>query len=97
MPILFRQVLALTVRSSLSAEAIATGVTDGEVPYTVILNRLLPDDIRVLGWAPVDYAFNARFGCLHRTYRYFFVRGTRNIEVRRAPPQPQAWAKKLNR
>ena len=52
------------------------------MPYTVILNRLLPDDIRVLGWAPVDYAFNARFGCLHRTYRYFFVRGTRNIEVR---------------
>lgn len=43
-----------------------------EIRYTHILNRVLPPDIRVLAWAPVEPSFSARFSCLERTYRYFF-------------------------
>ena len=52
-----------------------------ELPYVHILNRLLPADIRVLSWAPVGVDFNARFSCLYRTYKYFFPRGTMDVEV----------------
>jgi len=47
---------------------------DDELPYTQILNRLLPEDIRILAWCPnppVD--FSARFFCRERRYRYFFT------------------------
>lgn len=43
-----------------------------EYPYDKILNNLLPEDIRVLGWAPVSESFSARFSTTMRTYRYFF-------------------------
>ncbi|KAJ1567424.1 tRNA pseudouridine synthase 3, partial [Cladochytrium tenue] len=43
-----------------------------ELPYVSILNRLLPPDIRVLGWTPAPPTFDARFDCAHRRYRYFF-------------------------
>lgn len=46
--------------------------TEGELDYTTLLNRVLPLDIRVLGWAPVPDGFSARFCCSYRTYRYFF-------------------------
>ena len=52
-----------------------------ELPYMVMLNSTLPEDIRVLSWAPVGRDFSARFNCLHRTYKYFFPRGSMNIEV----------------
>jgi tRNA pseudouridine38/39 synthase len=37
-----------------------------------MINRNLPPDIRVLGWADVPADFNARFHCIGRKYRYFF-------------------------
>jgi tRNA pseudouridine38/39 synthase len=74
-------VVGLTVRSQQPPTALAGG-TAGELAYARILNRLLPPDIRVLAWAPVDAAFNARFGCLQRTYKYFFDRGHRDLAVR---------------
>jgi tRNA pseudouridine38/39 synthase len=43
-----------------------------ELNYPSILNSLLPDDIRVVGWAPVSLNFNSRFSCLYRTYKYYF-------------------------
>ena len=43
-----------------------------EHDYLSILNRLLPDTIRVLAWSPVASAFSARFSCLYRHYKYFF-------------------------
>ncbi|KAL2914540.1 pseudouridine synthase deg1 [Polyrhizophydium stewartii] len=43
-----------------------------ELPYLNMLNRLLPPDIRVLAWSPVDDTFDARFTCTHRKYNYFF-------------------------
>ena len=81
-PLLFPlppQVVALTVRSKLPD---GTAGTEGEFNYSGILNRLMPPNIRVIGWTPVDAAFNARFGCLQRTYKYFFERGNRDISVR---------------
>ena len=52
-----------------------------EIPYMHILNNVLPDDIRVLAWAPVGPDFSARFSCLQRTYKYFFPRGNMDIDV----------------
>lgn len=47
---------------------------DDELPYTQILNRLLPEDIRILAWCPNPPAgFSARFSCRERRYRYFFT------------------------
>uniref|UniRef100_A0A8C7EFL4 tRNA pseudouridine(38/39) synthase n=1 Tax=Nothoprocta perdicaria TaxID=30464 RepID=A0A8C7EFL4_NOTPE len=69
----FGQVISLDLRSSLSPEELARdGHVQGELRYTHMLNRVLPPDIRVLAWAPVEAAFSARFSCLRRTYRYFF-------------------------
>ncbi|ORZ36364.1 pseudouridine synthase [Catenaria anguillulae PL171] len=42
-----------------------------ELPYLAMLNRCLPDHIRVLAWAPVEPDFSARFSCGARTYKYF--------------------------
>ncbi|KAI8520930.1 tRNA pseudouridine synthase 3 [Branchiostoma belcheri] len=47
-----------------------------EIKYVYILNKVLPPDIRVLAWAPVDPDFSARFSCQQRTYKYFFPKGT---------------------
>jgi len=45
-----------------------------EIDYAFVLNapNVLPPDIRVLGWAPVEPGFSARFSCLGRTYKYLF-------------------------
>ncbi|XP_038636748.1 tRNA pseudouridine(38/39) synthase [Scyliorhinus canicula] len=75
----FGQVISLDLRSKLTGEAVDEGCpadegcpVDEELRYTHILNRVLPPDIRALGWAPVGRDFSARFNCLHRTYRYYF-------------------------
>ncbi|KPP56802.1 tRNA pseudouridine(38/39) synthase-like [Scleropages formosus] len=52
-----------------------------ELPYTKILNRVLPPDIRVLDWAAVETGFSARFDCQSRTYRYYFPRGDLDVEL----------------
>uniref|UniRef100_A0A7S2S488 tRNA pseudouridine synthase n=1 Tax=Mucochytrium quahogii TaxID=96639 RepID=A0A7S2S488_9STRA len=54
----------------------AQGVTDAdEIDYPYILNKILPDDILVLGWAPCpSLSFKARFNAESRTYRYYFLR-----------------------
>lgn len=73
------QVVALNVRSHRSK-------TDDNVeplPYIEIINRLLPDDIRVLAWAPVKPEFNARFDCKSRTYKYFFEKGRLDLDLMR--------------
>lgn len=41
-----------------------------ELNYCQLLNRVLPPDIRVLGWSEVSEQFSARFSSTHRTYRY---------------------------
>lgn len=54
-----------------------------EIDYCTILNRVLPEDIRVLCWTEVDPGFSSRFSAAGRSYRYFFVRKTLNIEAMR--------------
>lgn len=45
---------------------------EGEpIPYCQMLNRILPDTIRAISWAPVDDDFSARFSCSKRVYKYF--------------------------
>lgn len=43
-----------------------------ELPYTTILNRMLPPSIRVLAWSPVTATFSSRYSCIWRHYKYFF-------------------------
>eukprot|EP00004_Rigifila_ramosa_P018240 TRINITY_DN4513_c0_g1_i2.p1 TRINITY_DN4513_c0_g1~~TRINITY_DN4513_c0_g1_i2.p1 ORF type:complete len:288 (+),score=59.96 TRINITY_DN4513_c0_g1_i2:450-1313(+) len=44
---------------------------------------MLPPDIRVMGTAFVPLQFDARFDCLFRRYRYFFLRGDLDLEAMR--------------
>ena len=69
------QVVSLKVRSN--------GPEKPEITYVDTLNRLLPDDIRVLAWAPVDANFNSRFDCKSRTYKYFFTKGDLDLDAMR--------------
>ena len=41
-------------------------------PYCSVLNRNLPPDIWILGYAEVPEYFDARFSCIYREYKYFF-------------------------
>ncbi|XP_029954103.1 tRNA pseudouridine(38/39) synthase [Salarias fasciatus] len=52
-----------------------------ELPYVKMLNRVLPQDIRVLDWAPATEGFSARFDCQSRTYRYYFPRGSLDVAL----------------
>jgi tRNA pseudouridine38/39 synthase len=45
-----------------------------EFPYVQVLNRVLPNDIRILAWCPNPPSnFSARFSCKERRYKYFFT------------------------
>lgn len=55
--------------------------TGPELPYIKMLNRVLPQDIRVLDWSPVAEGFSARFDCQSRTYRYYFPRGSLDVAL----------------
>ncbi|KAJ1863006.1 pseudouridine synthase deg1 [Coemansia sp. RSA 989] len=52
-----------------------------ELPYVNMLNKLLPQEIRILAWAPVKPDFSARFSCKSRFYRYFFSQDGLDIEA----------------
>lgn len=41
--------------------------------YVTMLNRVLPNDIRILSVRQVPTEFDARFSCRQRTYKYFFT------------------------
>lgn len=43
------------------------------------MNGVLPEDIRILDIAFVPDDFNARFACIGREYRYFFLRRDKDI------------------
>ncbi|ORD93513.1 TG124 [Enterospora canceri] len=46
-----------------------------EIPYTRILNNILPEHIRIKGWAPVPDYFSARHSCIERCYKYQYEIG----------------------
>jgi tRNA pseudouridine(38-40) synthase len=50
-----------------------------EMDYSGVLNRLLPTDIRVLAWAPIDADFSARRSCVWREYKFFFFRDAMDL------------------
>ncbi|XP_077163259.1 tRNA pseudouridine(38/39) synthase isoform X2 [Paroedura picta] len=86
----FGQVISLDLRSNFSEKTVEefgvptkdkAGNASEEIRYTHILNRVLPPDIRVLAWAPVDPNFSARFNCLKRTYRYYFPCGDLDVAL----------------
>lgn len=53
-----------------------------EINYPHILNRLLPKDIMVLGWAPApSLDYKARFNAEKRTYRYYFCKRELDVEA----------------
>ncbi|KAI4887454.1 hypothetical protein NFI96_017434, partial [Prochilodus magdalenae] len=86
----FSQVISIDLRSC-QYSGLGVTVPDGvepkgstptsELPYVKMLNRVLPQDIRVLCWAPVQPGFSARFDCQYRTYRYYFPRGDLDVEL----------------
>ena len=51
--------------------------------YVTLMNNCLPKDIRILGYAVVPDSFKARFDCVYREYKYFFDRGSLDIEKMR--------------
>ncbi|KAA8537977.1 hypothetical protein F0562_027442 [Nyssa sinensis] len=84
------QVIALFLRSNHKETEGSNGYSEdftpkelyeGEIDYVRILNRVLPKDIRVIGWCPAPNDFSARFSCLSRVYKYFFWRENLNIEA----------------
>lgn len=46
-----------------------------ELNYVEILNRVLPDHIKCIAWAPVRKEFSSRFNCQSRSYSYIFPIG----------------------
>jgi len=52
-----------------------------EMDYCRILNGVLPETIRAIGWTPVSNEFSARFSARDRTYRYFFVRKSLDLKA----------------
>ncbi|XP_027300081.1 tRNA pseudouridine(38/39) synthase isoform X1 [Anas platyrhynchos] len=91
------QVISLDLRSNLSEGKKLNGCkgnsegknskSEEELCYTHILNRVLPPDIRVLAWSPVEPDFSARFSCLRRTYRYFFPCADLDVALMHAAAQ----------
>jgi tRNA pseudouridine38/39 synthase len=87
------QVSAMTVRSNVQPEDRTenggrghtideTGISKGpELDYVLMLNKVLPDTIRVIAWSPVPEDFSARFSCRGRHYRYFFTNMEGELDV----------------
>ncbi|XP_050204803.1 uncharacterized protein LOC126654837 isoform X2 [Mercurialis annua] len=82
------QVIALFLRSKVKGVGAINKVlgetayeehNDEEIDYVRVLNRVLPNDIRIIGWCPVPHDFSARFSCLSREYKYFFWSDNLNL------------------
>lgn len=54
---------------------------ENEILYVSILNKVLPAEIKVIGWSPVSTTFSSRFDCKQRTYHYYFPKANLNVEV----------------
>lgn len=79
--------LGVIVREGVEKKELPGGKEEKELNYVHVLNRVLPPDIRVLAWAPVDPSFSARFDAKYRTYKYFFPKGNLDISVMREASQ----------
>lgn len=73
--------VAIARASRCLEKLVAATYDDDEIDYVGVLNRALPDDIRILGWCPVPQGFSARFSCLHREYKYIFINDGLDIDA----------------
>ncbi|KAL1753779.1 pseudouridine synthase [Schizophyllum commune] len=55
-----------------------------EHPFTYMINRHLPDTIKILAWSPVDASFSSRYSCTWRHYKYFFSPVGLDVDAMRA-------------
>ncbi|KAL9704028.1 hypothetical protein quinque_007546 [Culex quinquefasciatus] len=81
----FHQVVSLDVRSKFPPESqLAPESLQNELNYCQLLNRVLPAEIRCVAWMPTaNPNYSARFDCRSRTYRYFFPRGSLDVDAMR--------------
>ena len=79
----FEQVISLDVRSKIKPEEQLTeGCINNEIKYCLLLNKVLPKNIRAISWMPlITESYSARFDCIGRTYKYYFPRGNLNISA----------------
>ncbi|KAK4535386.1 hypothetical protein CDCA_CDCA04G1411 [Cyanidium caldarium] len=59
------QVVSLQVRARDADDS-----TTGDYDYALLLNKVLPESVRIYAWAPVPTDFSARFSACSREYRY---------------------------
>lgn len=64
------QVIALRLRTSNQKSGSSANLLG--IDYVNVINKQLPDDIRILDWAFVPDDFSARFSCSSRLYHYYF-------------------------
>ncbi|XP_065570971.1 tRNA pseudouridine(38/39) synthase-like isoform X2 [Artemia franciscana] len=90
----FFQVISIDLRSQVSSSLgvyIPEGHTakdeEEEMDYIGILNRVLPKEIQVIAWAPVEQGLSSRFDCKKRTYKYFFPKADLDIQAMREASQ----------
>eukprot|EP01138_Halocafeteria_seosinensis_P011440 gb/GECG01011684.1/.p1 GENE.gb/GECG01011684.1/~~gb/GECG01011684.1/.p1 ORF type:complete len:638 (+),score=64.22 gb/GECG01011684.1/:1-1914(+) len=78
---------ATTVREDGRADPLAAGEDfpspESELDYVGMLNKILPEDIRVGGWCDAGTQFSARHSASYRVYRYYFVKRGLDIEQMR--------------
>lgn len=65
------QVIALRLRTS-NSKTVDSSSESVTIDYVNVLNKQLPEDIRILDWAFVPEDFSARFSCSSRLYHYYF-------------------------
>lgn len=46
-----------------------------------MINSRLPDDIKILASTPVPHHFDARFSCLYREYKYYFLLKSKDVNA----------------
>jgi tRNA pseudouridine38/39 synthase len=79
------QVLTINLRSKAPLDA-ALPSHAHEIDYPFILNKTLPDEIRITGWKPAEPNFHARFSATYREYKYFIPGSHSNCTCTTCPP-----------
>jgi tRNA pseudouridine38/39 synthase len=58
-----------------------------EIDYLKMLNGVLPNDIYIRAWTPVKINFNARFDCIYRKYKYYFILEDMDLDLMKKSSQ----------
>lgn len=80
----FGQIVSLSVRTATPVGVDSSNDNNvADLEYCTMLNKVLPEDVRAIGWCEVTPEFSARFSAAFRRYRYFFVRRHLDVEAMR--------------